>query len=125
MFNGEGSPYTEKAKEIYDHAVNLVNEKKTELHELQSRIEAPAAAIDNQSVDYNTMDDDELTRDTAFGNMEDTQQDVEDTQQDAAELFEANLLQTDDEMTMDAWEESGLVGLAGSQMQMSGQVSLF
>lgn len=115
-FNGEGSPYTEKAKEIFDHAVGLVNEKKMELDELQSRIEAPAAAVDNQSVDYNTMDEenDEMTRDTAFGNMEE-----QDTQPDTEELSETNILPTDDEMTMDAWENSGL---AGSQMEMSGQV---
>jgi hypothetical protein len=95
----------------------LVNEKKTELDELQSRIEAPAAAIDNQSVDYNTVDEenDDMTRDTAFGHMEE-----QDTQPDAEEFFEAHIMPTDDEVTMDAWENSGL---AGSQMEMSGQVS--
>ncbi|KAI6182467.1 Transcription initiation factor TFIID subunit 1 [Aphelenchoides bicaudatus] len=118
-YNGEMHAYTEKAKEILDFAMKLVGEKRNELDELESRIEAPAAA-DTQSVDYNTMDEelDDMTRDTAFGNLEE-----QDVHRDVEELSENMILPTDDEATMDAWESGLASGLAGSQMEMSGQLN--
>lgn len=121
MFNGkvELSIHTKKAKEVYDLAVKLIDEKRTDLQELESRIEAPAAPMDTQSVDYNTMDDDDITRDTF------THFDNQETQQDAEEQFSEAIMPTDDEGTMDAWENNpSTSGLLGSQMQMTGQLNM-
>jgi len=121
IYNGEVHGLSAKAKEIVDLATKLVEDKRNELQELQSRIEAPSA-MDAQSVDYNTMDEDndEMTQDT-FGHFEDqeTQQDAEEEQMSEA------IMPTDDEATMDAWENSaGTSGLIGSQMHLSGQLNV-
>lgn len=92
----------------------MIEEKRTYLQELQSRIEAPAA------IDYNTMDEDndEMTQDT-FTHLDD-----QETQQYAEEQFSEAIVPTDDEVTMDAWENTaGTSELVGSQMQLSGQLN--
>jgi hypothetical protein len=90
----------------------LVEEKQSDLRELQTRIETTLGA-------QPTYEDDEMTRDT-FTQLDDQESHHEG--EDLIEGTEGVMPTDDDETTMDAWEES-TTELVGSQMFVAGQLS--
>ncbi|CAD5206503.1 unnamed protein product [Bursaphelenchus okinawaensis] len=97
-FNGPESPYTLKAKDIYDHAKVLVMEKEVQLKELEARIAKTEA--NEQQANFISDVEDDMTRDS-LPTMEDTT------------MFP-------DEESMDAWSN---MDLSTSKMQQEGQLN--
>ncbi|CAD5209353.1 unnamed protein product [Bursaphelenchus xylophilus] len=100
IFNGPESPYTLKAKDIYEHAKALIMEKEVHLLELQGRIAQTEAKESNSISDI----DDDATRDSFIQPMDDSQ---------CPPMFP-------DEESMDAWSN---LDLSNSKMNQEGQLN--
>lgn len=103
IFNGEGSLFTAKAREIYELAQSMIKEKEYQLRELEDRMGRNEQHDDQHSIVSNLDNEDDFTRDS-------TMMPVEDTIYPLAEDDESN----------DAWSN---VNLNSSKMQQEGQLN--